>query len=267
MGDADDETLVDIKIFSRHEVYLDATGVLLGETVSALASNAGVHKLKSKSSFEISLDGELLQEGFFHTSCSQPLAIGNRFGSLDVVGIGNELGNGNVNGSVDVEYTITVTNPNAQTLSVFVSDPMLGIAEYHDVDPDGGQIEIMSLASIDGPTSNTVTVEATLQGQVCNGAEASAEITQQAAPPLPDICTRSIQGTILRYIGPDIPGPGRPACFSSSTRSPTAMKFSYSVRLSQSASCMRTWIEVVVFSHCRGGPRKRVGPISRKSRR
>ena len=140
------------------------------------------------------------------TSCSQPLAIGNRFGSLDVVGIGNTLGTGSTGDSVDVEYTITVTNPNAAVLSVFVSDPMLGIAESHDLDADGGKVEIVTITSIDGPTTNTVTVESTLDGQFCATAESTAEITEQEAPPAPALCTRSIQGTTLEYTGPEIMG-------------------------------------------------------------
>ena len=61
----------------------------------------------------------------------------------------------------------------------------------------------MAIASIDGPTSNTVTVESTLNGQFCDDAEDTAEITEQEAPPAPALCTRSIQGTLLQYIEPD----------------------------------------------------------------
>jgi len=181
--------------------------VLLDETVSALASNAGVDKMKAESSFEISQGDSIVQEGYFHTSCSQPIDLGDQFGALEVVGIGNLLGTGNPGGGVDVEYTITVGNPNAEDLLVDVSDPTIGLDESGLLVLAGDEIEIVEIVEINGPTTNTVTVEATLNGQFCAEATATAEITEEEPPPPGALCTRSIQGTILEYIGPPIPGP------------------------------------------------------------
>jgi hypothetical protein len=123
------------------------------------------------------------------------------------VGIGNEFGGGGASGGVDVEYTITVENPNPQTLWVDVSDPMLGI-DIMDLEILAGQsVEILESMEIDGPTTNTVTVSASLGGMTCAEVEASAEITEEEPPPPAALCTRSIRGTVLEYIGPTIPGP------------------------------------------------------------
>ena len=49
--------------------------------------NAGEDKLRSKTFvFVYDLDGELLQRIEFHTSCSQPLNLGDQFASLTLVG-------------------------------------------------------------------------------------------------------------------------------------------------------------------------------------
>ena len=77
--------------------------VALGETFVIDAANANQSKLKSKTFVRIfsSQSGSLLQFVEFHTSCSQPLAIGNRFGANQIEGIifedGTSCGPGNPN--------------------------------------------------------------------------------------------------------------------------------------------------------------------------
>ena len=69
-------------------VYADVDGVLLEETVRAAASNAGQQTLRAQIRALLYNDGgSLLEELSIHTSCSEPLNIGDQFGSLRVVSL------------------------------------------------------------------------------------------------------------------------------------------------------------------------------------
>ena len=62
-----------------------------GESINAgdlvtITAESGKTKLESNTKLEIMQGGTLLQELEIHTSCSQPLNIGDQFGSLVLVG-------------------------------------------------------------------------------------------------------------------------------------------------------------------------------------
>ena len=78
---------------------------------------------------EISLVVDGKETTKIHTSCSQPLAIGDVFGSLTIVGINGQ------DGGVDVTYQYVVTNNGAPVSSVEVTDDLLGYIGG-PVDPD-----------------------------------------------------------------------------------------------------------------------------------
>lgn len=81
-GDPAFATPVHIVSFNGDKVYFDGV-VELNGTFTIDAENAGDSKLKSATFVEIfDMQGNLLQEIEFHTSCSQPLGVGNQFGSL-----------------------------------------------------------------------------------------------------------------------------------------------------------------------------------------
>ena len=62
-------------------------------------------------------------------------------------------------------------------------------------------------ALISETTTNTVTVNGTLEtGEVCDAVEDSATVTVEEPPQLVE-CTSSIDAMLLQYIGPDVPGP------------------------------------------------------------
>ncbi len=62
--------------------------VNLGENFTIDAAQAGKNKLSSNTYIHLyDADGNFLQLIKFHTSCSQPLAIGNQFGSITIEGI------------------------------------------------------------------------------------------------------------------------------------------------------------------------------------
>jgi hypothetical protein len=72
--------------------YFSGT-VSLDGTFEAKASSAGESKFKANTYFFITdLQNRVLQSGFFHTSCSQPIGSGDQFGALRIVGITGEDG-------------------------------------------------------------------------------------------------------------------------------------------------------------------------------
>ena len=151
-------------------------------------------KFKSTSYIEIN-DGSVMELNELHTSCSQPLAVGDVFGSLTLVAI-----NG-VDGGADVTYRYIVTNNGAPLTSVVITDVPLG-----DI---GGPINLGTndsetftrLAHLLGTTVNTATATGVLvTGEVCT---ASDSVTVEAVepPPQPAECKelKPIDALILEY--------------------------------------------------------------------
>jgi len=81
-GDPAFATPVHIVSFKGSDVFFDGL-VELNGTFTIDAENADENKLPSATFVNIfDMQGNLLQELEFHTSCSKPLAVGNQFGSL-----------------------------------------------------------------------------------------------------------------------------------------------------------------------------------------
>ena len=79
---------------SGARVWFDGT-VNLGENFTIDANNAGQDDLNSETFVYIyDLDGNLLQSIEFHTSCSQPLILGNQFGGIQLIGFVDRDGRG-----------------------------------------------------------------------------------------------------------------------------------------------------------------------------
>ena len=79
------------------KVWFDGT-VELNDTFKIDAMNGGKDHLKSETHVKIfDLNGNLLQSIKFHTSCSQPLNIGDQFGSLKLEGSGDDGDGGDDN--------------------------------------------------------------------------------------------------------------------------------------------------------------------------
>ena len=75
-------------------IYFDDE-VELGGTFTIDAANAGEAKLRSKTFVLVSdLLGNLLQSVEFHTSCSQPLLLGDQYGSVQLVEFFPDVGQG-----------------------------------------------------------------------------------------------------------------------------------------------------------------------------
>lgn len=149
---------------------------------------------------------ELIQDGYFHTSCSQPLNLGDQFGALQVFGEDTTQG-GSVALGAEVEYTYVVTNPNASLAEgVSVDDDLLGNIASGVTLAAGESATFTTSAVIEQETTNVATVTGSVAGQACEPGTGEFTITVEEPPEEPQICTKKIAAMLLQYTGPDIPG-------------------------------------------------------------
>jgi uncharacterized repeat protein (TIGR01451 family) len=160
-----------------------------GDVVTATAANAGRDDFDSESRIQI-LDGSggLLQDIILHTSCSQDLRIGDRFGAIEVVGFVNE-DQGSVQSGAEVKYTYVVTNTgNVDLENITVEDDQLDPAAVpgSPIDLLAGQKTdppLMATVFVTGPVTNTVTVTGVApDGSECKAMD-STTITVAEPPP------------------------------------------------------------------------------------
>ena len=225
-GDAAGTEPVDILVTDKKkddQVYADVTGISVGDSVLAAAANAGKTEFAGDTRVRIfdSATGALLEELTFHTSCSQPLNVGDQFGSMTLTELTTTEGGDPAPpeppditsecvviapGEV-VEYTYVVTNTgDTPVTNISVIDDVIG-------EVNGSPIAVLapldSVALVDNgfvaeETTNTVTVEGYADIAVCR-ATASAIVTVEEPPAEP--CTTKVQAMLLTYIGPAIGGP------------------------------------------------------------
>ena len=109
----------------KAKIYFDGQ-VDLGETFAIDAVQAGEAKLTSETHvFIFALGGELLQTVRFHTSCSQPLILGNQFGALRLFGFLGE--DGAREGGLPVEL---LTGLSGFVFEDFNGDGLIDLNEY-----------------------------------------------------------------------------------------------------------------------------------------
>jgi hypothetical protein len=152
-------------------IYADVSGVMVGDAVVADAANAGSNHLHSVTWVRIyEAGGTLIEEIMFHTSCSEPLAVGDQFGSMLLLAMTTTEG-GEVTeetcitslpaGGGDVEYTYVITNESAVTVTdVIVMDDVLGEvpgSPIASIGP-GESVTLYWTVFVAEPTTNTVSV-------------------------------------------------------------------------------------------------------------
>jgi hypothetical protein len=188
--------------------YLDVTNVNSGDLVTLDSSACGSSKLSSTTGFWVknAITGELIQDGYFHTSCSQPLNLEDQIGSLQIFGM-NTTQAGTVALGSSVEYTYTVTNPNGDPVSnVSVDDDQLGNIVNGVTLAPGEVASYSTTALVEQETTNVATVSGDVAGNACVEASDTATITVAEPPEEPTVCTKKIAATLLRYDGPTLLG-------------------------------------------------------------
>ncbi|MGA1796971.1 MAG: SdrD B-like domain-containing protein [bacterium] len=171
--------------------FLYAGNVHIGDVVRAVASVGGKKELGADSVIQIKgrdIDNNvvLLEEILFHTSCSQPLNLGDRLGAMEVFSIdpkgGFEVSLGGV-----VEYQYTITNLSGVTVDhVTVEDSLLGEIESDLSIPGGQSVTFYRQALVTRDTENIVTVTPD-SAQECLPT-AYATVTVEPVPEVPDSC-------------------------------------------------------------------------------
>jgi cysteine-rich repeat protein len=184
-GDTADASPVRIIVRDRSDggaILLDESGVGLGTIVTATAANGGKDKFPSNTFVEIRGEGgALLERLTIHTSCSKPLALGDRFGALTVTGMGGEEGEV-VSLSSPITYSYVVSNPSLEAAVVDVFDSEFGVIATGLVIEAGGQRVLTVSAEISADTITVATVSGvTVSGGLCAGDTATSTVTVDAA--------------------------------------------------------------------------------------
>ena len=201
----------------RKHIWLNTVeaNVYAGDVVELLASNGRSKELKSNTTVQIfDVNGNLIEQVSLNTSCSQPLDLGDRFGSLEVFALrlrARKRKGQDTHHSLgaEVEYTYTVTNNGPTMLTnVTVIDDIFGEVPGSPIDSlePGETVALVLREFISEETTNTATVVGYLTPEFVCEAAASATITSQPYGPLQAMCRSKIRAMLFEYTGPTILG-------------------------------------------------------------
>ena len=145
------------------------------------------------------------QSNTVHTSCSQPLKVGDTFGALELVSFNGDSGGG------EVVYRYLVSNVgNTDVTLTSVFDDLLGeqLVPAPQALPQGGFVELFSGTEvISAETTNVVDVAGNVAGDPSATCAATDSVTVEIAPPPPPpvTCSDIKDLTSLRLVwdGPD----------------------------------------------------------------
>jgi hypothetical protein len=130
----------------------------------------------------------------FHTSCSQPLAVGDVFGSFTLAAINGQYG------STEVTYQYTVINNGDPLTGINLTDNKLGdIAGPFDLASGDGVIFTRS-TNITETTVNVATASTSLGGELCSASD-STTVTVIEPPPGVGECDGKVTDLVLKNLG------------------------------------------------------------------
>ena len=153
-------------------------------------------ELKSNSYVRITDGAGNSELNSIHTSCSQPLAVGDVFGSLTVAGIDGQ------SGGADVTYQYVVTNNGDPLTGVNVTDNLLGAISGPIDLGTGDRRTFTKSTKITGTTVNTGTASALLGGEVCSASD-STTVTVAEPPVTGAECDGKVTDLVLKNLGAD----------------------------------------------------------------
>lgn len=151
-----------VAIDKRGEVWLDSN-VEFGDIVELAAARNGKSEILSVTTiYTFDVNDELVEEVTFHTSCSEPLNVGDQFGSVQIFGM--QMTDGRIIAlGYDVEYTYTITNIGpVPVMNVMVVDDVLGEVPGSPIPlimpGDGNSVTLTLTALVSEATTNCVVV-------------------------------------------------------------------------------------------------------------
>lgn len=136
-------------------------------------------------------DGSTSELNMFHTSCSQPLATGDVYGSLTLIGINGQTGGTKVN------YQYSVKNTGVPLKDVFVEDSLLGKIGL-PFDLGSGETKILNAGPVILNTSTTSVATVSSLSSSCSGSDT---LTVNAIEPTCDIqvAFKELQDDKVKY--------------------------------------------------------------------
>ncbi len=187
-------------------VYGDTAGVVLGANAAGTASAAGRASFKGDTHAQI-LDGggAVLEDIFFHTSCSKPINLGDHFGSLEVVGLTTSTNGEQVLGGA-VTYEYEVSNVGTLPLSgVSVIDDKLGEVSGSPIVSIGvgSSVTLSATVIISETTTNVVSVSGDNgAGSTCQDTDSvTVELVDPPVQPAACEAGKALAGITFRYAG------------------------------------------------------------------
>jgi len=168
---------------SRAKVWFQGS-VDLDEVIEIAAANGGASELKADTWIHIfdAPGGDLLQKVKYHTSCSQPIVLGDQVGSMQVAGVILTDGSSPAAGT-EVVFTYEVTNTGPVTATNIVVTDIYGAvpgSPIASLDP-GESVKLERMVLISDSTVNMVTA---MGDPGCQAAD-TVEITVEEPPPPP----------------------------------------------------------------------------------
>ncbi len=171
------------KVFADPNAGINAPTMTSVDVVSIFKEEGGVRKeLASTTEFDVSGPGGT-QSLAIHTSCSQPLNLGDVFGSFAVVGIDRQ-DDGFVGLGGQVEYQYTVTNPNAgDATNVGVLDDPFGLIASGETIPAGESKTFFTTKTLYATLTNEAFVSGEVGNSTCTQTPDPEELTVTVSLP------------------------------------------------------------------------------------
>jgi hypothetical protein len=160
----------------------EEASVSLGDVIDVVAGDDHWSKGKLPPQVIVEIyedDGDLIQKVLIHTSCSKPLDLGDRFGSVEVVKLDTTERRPVALGE-DVKITYTISNPNGfDVFDATVEDDLFGLVPGSPIESiAAGETGVLMGTSFVTESIENVGVASAVDGAggVCGPAEASTHL-------------------------------------------------------------------------------------------
>ena len=194
-GDVDGAATVTISVNTGDNYTVSPTVVAPGGTFTVTRSS---QDFKSNTDIDLSNAGGT-QENEVHTSCSAPLAVGDEFGAITLVGINAQTG------GVDVTYRYVVTNNGDPLSNVLVTDNLLGDIDTISELGTGASDSLTRTVRISGTTVNIGSAVGLLSdGTQCPASDSTTVTVVEPPPPVGGgECDGKVTDLVMKNLGAD----------------------------------------------------------------
>jgi hypothetical protein len=192
-GSVDGTTTVTISVNTDDNYTVSPSVVVPGGTFTVTRSS---QDFKSNTDIDLSNAGGT-QENDVHTSCSAPLAVGDEFGAITLVGINGQTG------GVDVTYRYVVTNNGDPLSNVQVTDNLLGDIGTISELGTGASDSLTRMVRISGTTVNIGSAVGLLSdGSQCPASDSTTVTVVEPPPPVGE-CDGKVTDLVMKNLGAD----------------------------------------------------------------